>query len=263
MDRSPDQDLSRAQTWISAWNSRDLERILSRDATNERAFLRLKQILTTREKWRDLEALYERVITATEDLGRRAELLGEVALIAEEITGDHGRLEVEQNSGPRSQCVGNERVVGRPPRLPGSLDHLAGEDRQKPQGQPTTIEVEVLMQWSLITAGQQRGHGTLATHFSGELGQLGQLGKSHAIGRLVTLPIERQFERSQPQFGAVDESSSLGQIGALNHCGELDDIEIEPFEAVGQREFDQFTLSSRETQCRRAQTPKHANPRSG
>ena len=65
-----------------------LERILSRDATNERAFLRLKQILTTREKWRDLEALYERVITATEDLGRRAELLGEVALIAEEITGD-------------------------------------------------------------------------------------------------------------------------------------------------------------------------------
>ena len=29
-----------------------LERILARDAGNDRAFLRLKQILTTRERWR-------------------------------------------------------------------------------------------------------------------------------------------------------------------------------------------------------------------
>lgn len=65
-----------------------LERILRRDPGNDRAFLRLKQILTTREKWADLEALYERMIAATNDPGRRADLLNEVALIAEEITGD-------------------------------------------------------------------------------------------------------------------------------------------------------------------------------
>ena len=65
-----------------------LERILARDPSNERAFVRLKQILTTRERWMDLEALYERVLGATEDANRRADLLAEVAIIAEEITGD-------------------------------------------------------------------------------------------------------------------------------------------------------------------------------
>lgn len=65
-----------------------LERILAHDAGNDRAFLRLKQILTTRERWRDLEALYERVLSATESADRRTDLLAEVAIIAEEITGD-------------------------------------------------------------------------------------------------------------------------------------------------------------------------------
>lgn len=65
-----------------------LERILAKDPSNERAFARLKQILTTRERWAELSALYERVIAATEDAGRRADLLMEVAIVAEEITGD-------------------------------------------------------------------------------------------------------------------------------------------------------------------------------
>lgn len=68
-----------------------LERILYRDPSNERAFVRLKQILTTRERWADLEGLYEKVLGATEDAGRRADLLNEVAIIAEEITGDSNK----------------------------------------------------------------------------------------------------------------------------------------------------------------------------
>jgi tetratricopeptide (TPR) repeat protein len=65
-----------------------LERILAREPNNERAFTRLKQILTTREQWTELETLYERAVSASLDAGRRAELLTEVALIAEEIMGD-------------------------------------------------------------------------------------------------------------------------------------------------------------------------------
>jgi tetratricopeptide (TPR) repeat protein len=65
-----------------------LERILAREPTNDRAFGRLKQILTARERWDELEVLYERVVTATADEKRQAELLSEIALIAEEITGD-------------------------------------------------------------------------------------------------------------------------------------------------------------------------------
>ena len=65
-----------------------LERILARDPGNDRAFLRLKQILTTRERWNDLEGLYERMVAATESAERRTDLLAEVAIIAEEITSD-------------------------------------------------------------------------------------------------------------------------------------------------------------------------------
>ena len=65
-----------------------LARMLARQPTNERAFQRLRQILTTREQWNDLESLYEQVIAATEDSTRRTELLAEVALVAEEFTGD-------------------------------------------------------------------------------------------------------------------------------------------------------------------------------
>jgi tetratricopeptide (TPR) repeat protein len=65
-----------------------LERMLRLEPANERAFQRLKQMLTTREQWVDLGHLYERAIAASTDLARRTELLSEVALVAEEITGD-------------------------------------------------------------------------------------------------------------------------------------------------------------------------------
>ncbi|HEY8038469.1 MAG TPA: tetratricopeptide repeat protein [Polyangiaceae bacterium] len=68
-----------------------LERMLARQPSNERAFQRLKQILTTREQWTELEVLYERVVAATPETARRAELLAEVALVAEEITGERAK----------------------------------------------------------------------------------------------------------------------------------------------------------------------------
>jgi tetratricopeptide (TPR) repeat protein len=66
-----------------------LERILARQPSNERAFSRLKQILTAREQWAELEALYERAVAASDSNARRADLLAEVAIVAEEITADH------------------------------------------------------------------------------------------------------------------------------------------------------------------------------
>jgi tetratricopeptide (TPR) repeat protein len=68
-----------------------LERMLARQPGNERAFQRMKQILTTQERWGDLSALYERVVAATADPSRRTELLAEVAVVAEEITGDRAK----------------------------------------------------------------------------------------------------------------------------------------------------------------------------
>lgn len=65
-----------------------LERVLSLSPGNEAAFQRLKDILTAAERWGDLEALYDRASSATDDPTRRAEMLVEVALICEEIIED-------------------------------------------------------------------------------------------------------------------------------------------------------------------------------
>jgi tetratricopeptide (TPR) repeat protein len=68
-----------------------LDRVLAVDATNGRAFNRLKQILTAAERWGELEELYEKAAKGTTDEKDRIELLNEVALISEEIIGDAGK----------------------------------------------------------------------------------------------------------------------------------------------------------------------------
>src|SRR5690606_32459519 len=65
-----------------------LEKVLATNPGNERAFGRLKDILTAAERWGELEALYERASQATDDPTRRADMLVEVALICEEIIED-------------------------------------------------------------------------------------------------------------------------------------------------------------------------------
>ena len=65
-----------------------LEKVLELDPTLDSAFVRLKDILTGAERWSELESLYERTAAAVDDLGRRVEMLAEVALICEEIIED-------------------------------------------------------------------------------------------------------------------------------------------------------------------------------
>ncbi|MBM4361173.1 MAG: hypothetical protein FJ104_00715, partial [Deltaproteobacteria bacterium] len=62
-----------------------LERVLARNPGDDRAFTRLKQILTGAERWAELEALYDRAALATDDPATRAEMLAEVAMVCEEI----------------------------------------------------------------------------------------------------------------------------------------------------------------------------------
>jgi len=65
-----------------------LEKVLALAPGNERAFTRLKDILTAAERWGELEALYDRASQATDDATRRVDMLVEVALICEEIIED-------------------------------------------------------------------------------------------------------------------------------------------------------------------------------
>ncbi len=65
-----------------------LERVLAVDPTNERAFSRLKLILTNAERWGELEELYDKAAQGTSDPATRIDLLNDVAIIAEDTMGD-------------------------------------------------------------------------------------------------------------------------------------------------------------------------------
>lgn len=64
-----------------------LKRILGMDVGNIGAFDRLKQILTSAERWGELEELFDQAARAAEDASTKIALLTEVAMIAEEVIG--------------------------------------------------------------------------------------------------------------------------------------------------------------------------------
>lgn len=89
-----------------------LERILRADPKNERAFARLRQVLSNGEKWAELEAAYEPVIAASEG-DVRASLLVEVAILVEEIMGE-----------PARAVVYYERILQESPEHPQAVPAL-------------------------------------------------------------------------------------------------------------------------------------------
>jgi tetratricopeptide (TPR) repeat protein len=117
------------------------ERIFQHDPQNERAFIHLKNILTTREKWAELESLYERACAATSDVPRKTELLNEAALVAEELRGDRVRaieyyeriLEISPEHQQASFALDKlyeqtERWDGLAKLLAKRLPNLSGEE---------------------------------------------------------------------------------------------------------------------------------------
>lgn len=90
-----------------------LKRILAMDPTNEKAFERLKQILTSAERWGELEDLFDQAAQGAEDPTQKIALLNEVALIAEEVIGM-----------PPKAITYHERILEIDPLHVTSLDAL-------------------------------------------------------------------------------------------------------------------------------------------
>ena len=65
-----------------------LEALHERDPKDSAVFERLKQVLTTRERWDELTTLYEAQIAVEADLPTRIGLLEDAAIVAEEMRGD-------------------------------------------------------------------------------------------------------------------------------------------------------------------------------
>ncbi len=113
-----------------------LERLLVLAPSNQRAFERLKDILTAAERWGELEAMYGRAIERIEDSTRRIEMLSEVALIAEEIVGD-----------PVKAIAYFERILEIDPLFSQALETLdrlySRYERHEPLAQLLTRRLEI------------------------------------------------------------------------------------------------------------------------
>jgi tetratricopeptide (TPR) repeat protein len=96
-----------------------LERVLELEPANPQAFERLKQILNSVERWGELEQLYRRALETTPQPAARAELLQEVAIVAEEMIGNdakaigHYEQILELDSLHEGAMAALERLYGR------------------------------------------------------------------------------------------------------------------------------------------------------
>ncbi|NUP12755.1 MAG: hypothetical protein HOW73_42485 [Polyangiaceae bacterium] len=90
-----------------------LKRILAMDPTNDKAFERLKQILTGAERWGELEELFDQAAQGAEEPAQKIALLNEVAMIAEEVIGM-----------PPKAIAYHERILEIDPLYVSSLDAL-------------------------------------------------------------------------------------------------------------------------------------------
>ncbi|MBN1609318.1 MAG: tetratricopeptide repeat protein [Polyangiaceae bacterium] len=118
-----------------------LEKMVSAEPDNDAPFRKLKDILTGSERWAELEALYDTAAARATDLGRRAEMLVEVALICEEIIEDPAKatgyyeriLDLDPSHSSATQSL--DRLYTRQKRhadladlLSRRLDTAAGEE---------------------------------------------------------------------------------------------------------------------------------------
>ncbi len=86
-----------------------LERVLQIDPANEVAFTSLKQILTSNQRWGELQGLYDRMIEAVDDPAGKLAILSEVAMVTEEFVEDSAKAvhyyEAMQALDPDSQVA--------------------------------------------------------------------------------------------------------------------------------------------------------------
>ncbi len=90
-----------------------LKRMLKLEPGNDKAFERLKQIMTAAERWGELEDLFNQAAEAAEDDAQKIALLTEVAMLAEELIGL-----------PQKAIGYHERILQIDPLSVPSLDAL-------------------------------------------------------------------------------------------------------------------------------------------
>lgn len=105
-------------------------KVLALDETAVRPFQALEQLYSSRERWDELRALYEKRIESTLDTAVRVDLLGKVAFLHEEVRDDlpgaidvyQKILDIDPTSAPTEQAL--ERLFERTGRFRDLVDLL-------------------------------------------------------------------------------------------------------------------------------------------
>ncbi|MBL8718308.1 MAG: tetratricopeptide repeat protein [Myxococcales bacterium] len=134
-----------------------LVRILEADPADAHAFTRLKAILTARERWDDLQKMYDRAVDSASDPMRRVDLLSEMALVFEDILDDPARaaaayervLPIDPENEPAIRAL--DKLYQRESRfrdlarlLAGRTERVDDETRTKLENRLATLHLEKL-----------------------------------------------------------------------------------------------------------------------
>ena len=126
-----------------------LEQVLTLDPANHAAFLRLKQILTSNQRWGELQALYDQMLGAVEDEATRLEVLSEVAMVCEEFMDDSqtaiGYYEqiVELDAAHRGALVALDRLYAKHERFEPLAELLERRLSSGAEEEPATLRLRL------------------------------------------------------------------------------------------------------------------------
>jgi tetratricopeptide (TPR) repeat protein len=170
-----------------------LEQVLADDPADTAAFGRLKQILTSAQRWDELRTLYDRTIAATQDAGAKVENLGEVAMICESFTDDS------------IAAMGYyEAILGIEPEHATALESL---DRLYVQHERYQPLAQLLDRRAALSSGEE------AHEFRLRMATL-LLDRLHEPERAMTC-VENILDEDVNNVGARELAERLLQVGSL------------------------------------------------
>ncbi|MBN1656341.1 MAG: tetratricopeptide repeat protein [Deltaproteobacteria bacterium] len=205
-------------------------RVLASDPLNDTSFIALKKLLTSLERWEDLQTLYRERIDQTFDSATKLELLLQVCFLFEEILDAPEKaieayqsvLDLEPNHAPAIRTLEGlyqrtERWTDLAALLRRKLDQAEGQDA-----------IELMLQLGELYESKLGKPATAVDNYEAVLGQQPTLLRAQeALERLIGVPDQRQriaaiLEPLYESQGAyTDLVRILGiQLEAIEHSGE-------------------------------------------
>lgn len=171
------------------------KRVIATDPQNERSFIALKDLYTSKERWDELQVLYRKRIVETIDADQKLELLSQLCFLFEELLDRPEQaietyeqvLAIEEAHAVARRSL--EKLYERTQRfrelaelLRGNLDHAEGQER-----------IDVMLRLGELYETKLSEPGPAVDQYEGVLAdQPHQLRSQQALARLLSVGSQRQ-----------------------------------------------------------------------